>query len=618
MNQEQFDALVARLEREAERHPALYKLKLGAFALLGYLYVLAMLLGLAVLSGALVASLFVSRGLVLLVKKLIIPIVVLIGLVVKSMWVKLEPPQGFALKRREHPALFAAIDDVRRAAKAPRAHTVLLTNELNAAIVQIARLGLFGWQKNYLILGLPLMQLLSPEEFKAVLAHEFGHLSAAHGRFGAWIYRARASWARLNAALQQDRHWGSFLFVPFFGWFAPKFAAYSFVQARHQEYEADRLAAETVGASSLANALVRLDIKAGDLAQDYWPSIYAHADEAPTPDESPFAGLLAAERRAFMPAASQRLQDALERKTDTADTHPCLKERIAALATTAALPRPFDESAAEALLGAALPKLIEHFDDEWRTAVSSWWRDRHEHVRTGRQRLESYRLRPLVELDDDAFFDYAQLIEELDKETDPLPLYQALAAREGRHAGARFACGRLLLERGDESGIARLEELMAEDGTAIRAACDHIVGFLRRHGRDEEAQPYVDRYWARWELDEAAQRERDAIRLTDTWLSPTLPDESCTQLKRLLGAERGVKAAYLVRKKLADGDIPLHVVGIVRRRRLFESSKAGVELMQRLAHAATTRDELFFIPLDGDNASFGKRFKKVAGSRIYP
>src|SRR5262245_15238202 len=267
ISREQFDALVARLEGEARTDPRSYRLKLGAFGALGYLYVFGILLLLGVAMVAIAYAAAVGRGLAGIALKLVIAIVVLLGMVLRSLWVRLEAPTGLELERRDFPQLFATIDELRTAARAPPVHSVLLTNELNAAIVQIPRLGLFGWQKNYLLLGLQLLQLLSEQEFRAVLAHEFGHLSGAHGRFGAWIYRVRASWARLAAALQAEEHWGSFLFVPFFSWYAPKFAAWSFVQARQQEYEADRLAAETVGPKSIAGALVRLRIKDEELSR---------------------------------------------------------------------------------------------------------------------------------------------------------------------------------------------------------------------------------------------------------------------------------------------------------------------------------------------------------------
>jgi hypothetical protein len=50
------------------------------------------------------------------------------------------------------------------------------------------------------------------EQFKAVLAHEFGHLSKGHGRMANWIYRQRLRWSRLMTALEAAESWGVVLF----------------------------------------------------------------------------------------------------------------------------------------------------------------------------------------------------------------------------------------------------------------------------------------------------------------------------------------------------------------------------------------------------------------------
>jgi Zn-dependent protease with chaperone function len=618
LTQEQFDSLVTRLEQEAETSSTAYKLKLGAFACLGYLYVLGVLVVLLAASGALIASLFLSRGLVLLVKKLLIPLVVLIGVVAKSLWVKLTPPEGLELKRGEHEALFATIDSVRRAAKAPRAHSVLLTNDFNAAIVQVPRLGMLGWQKNYLILGLPLLQLLSPAEFKAVLAHELGHLSGAHGRFGAWIYRIRAGWARLAEALSQESHWGSFLFVPFFNWFAPRFAAYSFVQARRQELEADRLAAETVGADEIANALVRLDLKSEDLAKTYWPAIYANADDHPTPAALPFRGLLGAESRGFLAQAPQQLEQALKRETSTADTHPCLRERVAALSLTARIPQAIEKSAAAALFGNRLASLVEHFDSQWQATVEPWWKKRHEHVQSSRRKLETLDAKPVAELTDDELFDYAQLVEDLRGQPAAFALYETLVSRGGKNLGAKFAYGRLLLAKNDESGIRVLEQVMSESPSAVLPGCEIIVYWLRENGRASEAQPYIDRYLQQQERDEAERRERAQIFVKDTWLPAQLSAESLAAVKQALSERPNIKAAWLVQKKMPDGARPLHVLGVLRKPHMlkFETSDADRRLINELANAVVIADELLFISLNGENKAFKKPFKKVAGARL--
>jgi Zn-dependent protease with chaperone function len=617
ITQEQFDELVARLEQGAGRSPKGYKLKLGAFALLGYFYIFGVLLLLLAAIAAIFAVIVAGKNAVIV--KLALPLIVLVGVVLKSLWVKLSAPQGHPLTRSMHPKLFAVIDEVRRAAGAPPAHEVLLTNDLNAAIVQVPRLGMFGWQKNYLLLGLPLLQMMSLDELRAVLAHEFGHLSGAHGRFGAWIYRVRAAWSGLAESLQREEHWGQFLFVPFFNWYAPRFAAYSFVQARQQEYEADRLAAESIGATQLANALVRLNLKGEDLERSYWPSIFKAADDQPTPDVAPFRGLLNAERRGFLPQAAEQLRQVLERKTSTADTHPCLRDRLAALGSPAAVPGEPDNSAAEALFGTQLEELAAQFDKEWIGAVSEWWRNRHAHVQSGRAKLASFASRPPTQLNDVQLFEYAQLVEEFEDRSKAFELYKTLVHERGAKLGAKYAYARLLLEHDGNAAIALLEEVMRDMPQATLAACDLIVGYLHEHGRQKEAQSYIDRFYTRQQQEHTQRVARETVRVKDPYLAPTLGSEAREVLLAALARhQEEIKAAYLVRKKTPEGEPPLHVVGVLRRTRTlrFESSDTDQRLIQQLASEVPTNEEILFIGLGGANKGFIKPFKKVAGSRL--
>lgn len=250
MTQEEFDQTVSRMEKAWDKNPSMYKFRLILFALLGYVYIglvaiIALgsigLLCLLALSGKLLTIFFKAFI------KIGIPILIFIYTIFRSLWVKIEPPTGIPLKHEQAPSLFKLINQYRKEIKGPRIHKVLVYEEFNACVSQVPRLGLFGWYKNYLVIGMPLMLALSPEEFNGVLAHELGHVSRYHGRTGAWIYRIRQTWVQLNENFHRDKHWGSFIFAKFFDWFAPRFWAYSFVPTRVGEYEADQLSALLVG-----------------------------------------------------------------------------------------------------------------------------------------------------------------------------------------------------------------------------------------------------------------------------------------------------------------------------------------------------------------------------------
>jgi hypothetical protein len=157
-------------------------------ALLGNAYVGSILLILLALLAALVVWLVKFNSGFWEVKRIGI-VGAFLYLVGRPLWIRIEPPTGIEINERQAPELFVTINELRRKLGAPGFDHVLITDELNAAILQLPRLGIFGWPRNYLMIGLPLMKSLTCEQFKAVLAQEFGHLAKDHGIVSHSIYR---------------------------------------------------------------------------------------------------------------------------------------------------------------------------------------------------------------------------------------------------------------------------------------------------------------------------------------------------------------------------------------------------------------------------------------------
>ena len=102
---------------------------------------------------------------------------------------KFEAP-GLRVTQAEQPRLFALIEKVAKAADEPLPDEVYLTMEANAAVAQVPR------SRRVLIVGVPLMHLMTEREFEGVLAHEFGHYSGGNTKLGRWIYRTRETIGR--------------------------------------------------------------------------------------------------------------------------------------------------------------------------------------------------------------------------------------------------------------------------------------------------------------------------------------------------------------------------------------------------------------------------------------
>lgn len=245
-----------------------------------------MLLIVAMLTG-LFASITVLKA---IAAKLIVVVGLFLWMILRALWVRIDPPEGTEVEARQAPELFTMIDALRRQLGAPRFHHVLVTEGFNAGVVQSPRLGILGWHRNYLLIGLPLMKSLSVEQFKAVLAHEFGHLAKGHGRVSNWFYRQRLRWSRLMAVLEANESQGRFLFRPFLKRFAPYFNAFSFPLARANEYEADATSVRLTAAARRGSSPDQRE-RRRKVAERYWPDVHKQADDQPKPGFAPYLSM---------------------------------------------------------------------------------------------------------------------------------------------------------------------------------------------------------------------------------------------------------------------------------------------------------------------------------------
>ena len=96
---------------------------------------------------------------------------------------------GVEITIADQPELFAFLHDLADEIRAPRPHRVFLSPNVNAAVFyDLSILNFFLPSKKNLIIGVGLINVLNRSEFKAVLAHEFGHFAQRSMAIGRWVY----------------------------------------------------------------------------------------------------------------------------------------------------------------------------------------------------------------------------------------------------------------------------------------------------------------------------------------------------------------------------------------------------------------------------------------------
>jgi Zn-dependent protease with chaperone function len=188
----------------------------------------------------------------------------------------------------EHPEFFAFLRQLCGEIGAPFPHRVYVSPDVNAAVFyHRSVLRLFLPTPKNLVVGLGLVNVLNLTEFKAVLAHEFGHFSQSSMKLGTYVYTANRIIADMvfgRDALDHllDQLKGSDLRIAVFAWLVVGvlwvlrkilegiFRVINFANSalsRQMEFHADLVAVSVTGSDALVCGLARLDFASQALGQ---------------------------------------------------------------------------------------------------------------------------------------------------------------------------------------------------------------------------------------------------------------------------------------------------------------------------------------------------------------
>jgi Zn-dependent protease with chaperone function len=185
--------------------PAPSHLRLTFLILEGYLYLALILAIFLSATGFLVWGLLTRRPFIAIVAILVgVPVAATTARAFRALWFVFPQPKGIDVGPHFGALLYRTVQEIAQRVRAPRVHRIVVTGANNASALQIARAGVF-WPTNTLVLGYPLLATLSVDQMRAVIAHELGHMTHAHGRFSSWVHRTRLSWVRLLDILERHQ-----------------------------------------------------------------------------------------------------------------------------------------------------------------------------------------------------------------------------------------------------------------------------------------------------------------------------------------------------------------------------------------------------------------------------
>jgi heat shock protein HtpX len=264
---------------------------------------------------------------------------------------------GMLLDRATQPKLFDELDGIAGALNETLPREIYLISAANAFVAD--RGGIMGFGSRRIMgLGLPLLSLLTISQFRAVLAHEFAHYYGGDTSLGPWVYKTKTSIIRIFENIGSVGELAriailGLMYAAVTGILKTYFVAFLRtinLVSRRQEYRADELACLVAGRQNLIDGLQTIHRAAAA-----WPA-YWNGEVAPSLSDGSlpaigdgFARFVSAPpiSAALTKNLATRLQ---EENANPYDTHPPLRDRIAAAQNLADSSLPQDQRSAFTLL----------------------------------------------------------------------------------------------------------------------------------------------------------------------------------------------------------------------------------------------------------------------------
>ena len=278
------------------------------------------------------------------------------------LWSLLPPKNerkinGVRIDLTREKRLAKEIEAIAGALREPMPSEVYLIGDANAFVCELDSEKAFD-RRRILGLGLPLLQMLTIAQFRAVLAHEFAHYYSGDTRLGPWVYEARTTLMRLYQNLGKNSETLGQLrrvqivalaYMLLMGGLRAYWQLFMRVTqaiSRRQEMRSDELACYLAGSQPLIEGLQSIE-RCHAVLNSYWNSLVlpvAMNGYQPKLGEG-FMRYMQAPRieKATTEILAKREADP---KTSPMDSHPPLKTRIE-LAMMYNLPAPSSDGKAK-------------------------------------------------------------------------------------------------------------------------------------------------------------------------------------------------------------------------------------------------------------------------------
>ena len=296
---------------------------------------------------------------------------VLIGVGGAFSWaiynLKFSVPTGLDVTEEKFPHLTKLIDELRDNFGKPKIDRIVIRDKYEIHVIKTPRTHMPFLNTSTLIIGLPVLQTMSPLYFRALLARRIGQLSTQHTPVTTWLYFLSDIWGQFTSSSKHSKNIFSKILSYFFQLYTPLYHTILMRLIQEEELEADSYGMDLIHVQDMVECIVYEEVVTQFLTKKFWPKIYHMAKRSKTPEFMPYSQMTKVVKAGVTDdEVSETIQAALKIEMNNPGPLPSLTKRLNHLGQVKPIPpKRLTKTAAEYYLGNSLEKIIQLFDKRW-------------------------------------------------------------------------------------------------------------------------------------------------------------------------------------------------------------------------------------------------------------
>ncbi len=296
---------------------------------------------------------------------------VLIGLGGTFSWaifkLKFSLPTGLDVTEEKFPHLSKLIEELASEFGKPKIDRIIIRDKYEMRVIKTPRSGMPFLNTCTLIIGLPVLQTMSPLYFRALLARRIGQLSTQHTPVTTRLYFLNDIWSQFKISCKRSKNKAAKVLGYFFQLYSPLYQSLLMPLLQNEELEADSYGMDLIHSEDMVECIVYEEVVIEFLNKKFWPKIYHMAKRSKMPEFMPYSQITKVIKAGITDdEISTTIQAALKLDVTHPGLTPSLAKRLNHLGHSRPLPpKRLSKTAADYYLGSSLGKIIQLFDKRW-------------------------------------------------------------------------------------------------------------------------------------------------------------------------------------------------------------------------------------------------------------